>query len=185
MVDGRSLDQVNEKLAASSLRIAVVPIGQCELLERNARFMRVKGQDDLAILRELYDEINDVAMKEYSGLDDRVLGQLNPPTLDPLSEKGLEYRIVSISFGARGGRAGGEGASEGADEGAGAGHGRCHLGRPLRRLRPLPRCPDRRQGLRRREERRPGVCDAAGCGEEALGGDRPERFVGRDYQAIR
>ena len=165
------LDQVNEKLAASSLRIAVVPIDQCDFLEKNARFMRVEqyrrlvdnikrdgcltsvpfavrrgeryailsgnhrvkaardaglsevmvlytdreltraqqvaiqlshnaiaGQDDLAILRELYDEINDVALKEYSGLDDVLLGKLNPPELDPLSEKGLEYRIVSIAF---------------------------------------------------------------------------------------
>ena len=172
-----NLPHVNDKLAASGLRVAVVPIGQCELLERNARFMRVEqyrrlvenirrdgcltsvpfavrrpgataaedryvilsgnhrvkaaqdagltevmvlytdrgltraqqvaiqlshnavvGQDDLAILRELYDEVNDVALKEYSGLDDLVLGQLNPPTLEPLSEKGLEYRIVSIAF---------------------------------------------------------------------------------------
>jgi hypothetical protein len=171
------LDRVNEKLAASSLRIAMVPISQCELLEKNARFMRVEqykrlvenirrdgcltsvpfairhagatpqedrytilsgnhrvkaakdaglaevlvlysdrqlshaqqvaiqlahnaiaGQDDLAILRELYDEINDVALKEYSGLDDVVLGRMEPPDLDPLSEKGLEYRIVSIAF---------------------------------------------------------------------------------------
>jgi hypothetical protein len=165
------LDRVNEKLAASSLRVAVVPISQCDLLEKNARFMRVEqykrlvenirrdgcltsvpfairhgerytilsgnhrvkaakdagltevtllytdrelshaqqvaiqlshnaiaGQDDLAILRELYEEINDVVLKEYSGLDDVVLGRLNPPELDPLSEKGLEYRIVSIAF---------------------------------------------------------------------------------------
>ena len=165
------LERVNEKLAASSLRVAVVPIGKCDLLEKNARFMRVEqyrrlvdnikrdgcltsvpfairhgdrytilsgnhrvkaagdagltevmvlytdrelthaqqvaiqlshnaiaGQDDLAILRELYDEINDVALKEYSGLDDVVLGRLEPPNLDPLSEKGLEYRIVSIAF---------------------------------------------------------------------------------------
>jgi hypothetical protein len=173
------LDRVNEKLAASSLRVAVVPISQCDLLEKNARFMRVEqykrlvenirrdgcltsvpfairhagstgsphgdrytilsgnhrvkaakdagltevtllytdrelthaqqvaiqlshnaiaGQDDMAILRELYDEINDVALKEYSGLDDVMLGKMNPPDLDPLSEKGLEYRIVSIAF---------------------------------------------------------------------------------------
>lgn len=171
MVEGQSLDKVNEKLAASSLRIAVVPIEQCDFLEKNARFMQVEqyrrlvenirrdgcltsvpfailqagryrilsgnhrvkaakdaglteimllytdreltraqevaiqlshnaivGQDDLAILRELYDEINDVALKEYSGLDDVLLGKLQPPNLDPLSEKGLEYRIVSIAF---------------------------------------------------------------------------------------
>ncbi|MBI5725028.1 MAG: ParB N-terminal domain-containing protein [Planctomycetes bacterium] len=171
MVENQSLGKVNEKLSASSLRVATIRMDQCDLLEKNARFMRVEqyrrlvdnirrdgcltsvpfavksgdrytilsgnhrvraardaglaeimvlytdqelsrarqvaiqlahnaiaGQDDLAILRDLYDEINDVALKEYSGLDDVVLGQLNPPELDPLSEKGLEYRIVSIAF---------------------------------------------------------------------------------------
>jgi hypothetical protein len=182
-----ALNVVNEKLSASSLRMAIVPISQCDLLEKNARFMRVEqyrrlvdnikrdgcltsvpfairsgdpsthttgsgqagsgqvryrilsgnhrvsaakdaglteipvlytdreltrqqqvaiqlshnaiaGQDDLAILRELYDEINDVALKEYSGLDDVVLGKMEPPSLDPLSESALEYRIVSIAF---------------------------------------------------------------------------------------
>jgi len=58
----------------------------------------IAGQDDMAILRELYDEINDVALKEYSGLDDVVLGRMNPPNLDPLSESHLEYRVVSVCF---------------------------------------------------------------------------------------
>jgi hypothetical protein len=165
------LAQVNAKLSASSLRIAVVPIEACDLLDKNARFMKVEqyrrlvdnikrdgcltsipfavqqgsrfkilsgnhrvkaakdaglteipvlysirelthqeevaiqlahnaiaGQDDLTILRELYDEINDVVLKEYSGVDDVMLGRMDPPDLDPLSEKGLEYRIVSIAF---------------------------------------------------------------------------------------
>ena len=171
MVEDEPLSKVNEQLAATSVRIAMVPIGQCDLLEKNARFMRaeqyqrlvsnvkrdgcltsvpfavkngerflilsgnhrvqaakdaklseilvlysarelspaqqraiqlshnaIAGQDDLAILRELYDEINDVALKEYSGLDDVVLGRMNPPQLDPLSETALEYRVVTIAF---------------------------------------------------------------------------------------
>ena len=171
MVERQALEEVNSKLAASSLRIATVALDQCDLVDRNARFMKAEqyrrlvdnirrdgcltsvpfavrqgdrytilsgnhrvraardaglkeiivlyseqemshqqqvavqlshnaivGQDDLAILRELYDEINDVALKEYSGLDDVVLGQMNPPELDPLSESQLEYRIVSIAF---------------------------------------------------------------------------------------
>ena len=51
MVDNQSLDtltspasvaSVNEKLSASSLRIATVRIDQCDFLEKNARFMRVE-----------------------------------------------------------------------------------------------------------------------------------------------
>lgn len=173
-----SVNAVNAKLSATSVRMAVVPITQCDYLEKNARFMRaeqyqrlvenikrdgcltsvpfairttdpadpaqfrykilsgnhrvkaacdaglaeipvlytdqelthaqqvaiqlshnaIAGQDDMAILRELYDEINDVALKEYSGLDDVVLGRMEPPDLDPLSESHLGYRVVSIAF---------------------------------------------------------------------------------------
>lgn len=171
MVEEQALEDVNARLAPSSVRIALVPIAQCDLLEKNARFLRVEqyrrlvenirrdgcltsvpfavrradryailsgnhrvkaaqdagltevlvlytdrqltraqqvaiqlshnalvGQDDLAILRELYDEIQDVALKEYCGLDDVALGKLEPPQLEPLSEQGLEYRVVSIAF---------------------------------------------------------------------------------------
>ena len=171
MVENATLESVNEKLSPTSVRMAVVPISQCDFLEKNARFMRaeqyrllvdnirrdgcltsvpfairsgdrykilsgnhrvkaaqdaglaeipilytdqdlshqkqvaiqlshnaIAGQDDLAILRELYDEIADVTLKAYSGIDDVVLGRMDPPDLDPLSEKGLEYRIVSIAF---------------------------------------------------------------------------------------
>ena len=171
MVEEQPLDKVNEQLSATSVRIAMVPIGQCDLLEKNARFMRAEqysrlvknvqqdgcltsvpfavkngerflilsgnhrvqaakdanlseilvlysarelspaqqraiqlshnaivGQDDLAILRELYDEISDMALKEYSGLDDATLGLMNPPQMDPLSETSLEYRVVTVAF---------------------------------------------------------------------------------------
>ncbi len=166
-----TIGSVNKKLLAAKLQVAKVRISDCDLLEKNARFMQVEqyrrlvdnirrdgcltsipfavkqkgrytilsgnhrikaakdagleevmllyteqklnraqqvaiqlshnaiaGQDDMAILRELYDEINNVAWMEYSGLDDVLLGKMIPPELDPLSEKGLEYRIVSIMF---------------------------------------------------------------------------------------
>ena len=42
MVENEPLSQVNDQLAATSVRIAMVPIGQCDLLEKNARFMRAE-----------------------------------------------------------------------------------------------------------------------------------------------
>ena len=42
MVESEPLDKVNDQLAATSVRIAMVPIGQCDLLEKNARFMRAE-----------------------------------------------------------------------------------------------------------------------------------------------
>jgi len=171
MVEEQALREINRRLAASSLRLALVNLDDCELVEKNARYMtaqqfrrlvenikrdgaltsvpfamrrgekylilsgnhRVRaareaglkeivilytdkqlsrqeqvavqlshnaivGQDDLAVLRELYDEITDVALKAYSGLDDEALGRMEPPKLEPLSEADLEYRVVSIVF---------------------------------------------------------------------------------------
>jgi hypothetical protein len=173
MVDQASLGQVNERLSASGshLRVAVVPLSECDYLEKNARYMPVEqyrrlvenirsdgaltsvpfavrrdgrylilsgnhrvraagdaglsdvlllfteadlsrqqqvaiqishnalvGQDDLAILRELFDELDDVTLRGYSGLDDATLGRMEPPKLEPLSDAQLEYRIVSIGF---------------------------------------------------------------------------------------
>jgi len=171
VVADQALEKVNERLAKSKLSMAVVPVAECDLLEKNARFMRVEqykrlvanirrdgcltsvpfaikrdgrylilsgnhrvraardagltevpllyteeelsreeqlaiqlshnaiaGEDDMTILRELYDEIEDVMLKGYSGIDDTMLGKMDPPDLDPLSEKNLDYRVVSIVF---------------------------------------------------------------------------------------
>ena len=42
MPESEPLENVNKQLAATSVRIAMVPIGQCDLLEKNARFMRAE-----------------------------------------------------------------------------------------------------------------------------------------------
>jgi len=167
----QALAKVNRKLSKASLRIEIVPVEKCRLLEKNARYMKAEqyrqlvenigrdgcltsvpfgvkegdgflilsgnhrvqaardaglkeipllyttakltrdqqlaiqlshnaivGEDDLAILRELYDEIGDLDYRQYSGLDDAALGAIQAPPLDPLSEQALEYRVVSVVF---------------------------------------------------------------------------------------
>ena len=44
---------------------------------------------------DLREDAPDVLVR---GLDDVVLGRMNPPQLDPLSETALEYRVVTIAF---------------------------------------------------------------------------------------
>jgi len=169
-----SLEAVNQKLeqAAMPIRLAVVPLDQCRLVEKNARWMpaeqyrrlvenirrdgcltsvpfavreddghytilsgnhrvqaardaglaeilllytdkqlsrqervaiqlshnAIVGQDDLAILRELYDELTDLELRAYSGLDDVTLGRMDPSSLESLSDVPLDCRVVSIMF---------------------------------------------------------------------------------------
>ena len=108
------------------------------------------------------EEINDVALKQYSGPDDVFLGKLKPPELDPLSGKGLECRIVSIAFLPEEVERAEKLFAKMLEQATGG----C-LGQPLRRLRPLPRRPHRRQGCRGREEHGNGVRAAVGFGGEA------------------
>jgi hypothetical protein len=64
------------------------------ILSHNA----ISGQDDLQTLRELYEEIQDVDLRYYSGLDDTTLEKMEKLSLPPLSEIPLEYRQVAFVF---------------------------------------------------------------------------------------
>lgn len=58
----------------------------------------IVGEDDKAILKELWDEINDVDMKEYSGLDDKLLEELEKIQMPAIKDVGLEYSNMSFLF---------------------------------------------------------------------------------------
>ncbi len=64
------------------------------ILSHNA----ISGQDDLQTLKELYEEIQDVDLRYYSGLDDITLEKMEKLSLPPLSEIPLEYRQVTFVF---------------------------------------------------------------------------------------
>lgn len=54
------------------------------------------GEDDPVLLRELYNEIEDLTLKYYSGLDDKLLKQLEPVDIGPLADVHLDYRAVTF-----------------------------------------------------------------------------------------
>lgn len=59
----------------------------------------IEGQDDPAILRELWEDIGDVDWKGYSGLDEETLDMLSKlPTLDPIADVQLDYRTIEFLF---------------------------------------------------------------------------------------
>jgi hypothetical protein len=69
-----------------------------ELLARQLSHNAIAGQDDDAVLAQLYDEIEDVDWREYSGLDDDQLNLMEKASVEPLSEVGLEFQSVSLIF---------------------------------------------------------------------------------------
>jgi tetratricopeptide (TPR) repeat protein len=58
----------------------------------------ITGQDDPAMLRELFEELEDIAEREYSGLDDKTLELLESVSVESLNEADLDYASVQILF---------------------------------------------------------------------------------------
>ena len=56
------------------------------------------GQDDMAILKELYGAIDDISMKKYSGLNDETLKLLEKVSADSISSPSLDYQIINMLF---------------------------------------------------------------------------------------
>lgn len=56
------------------------------------------GEDDLATLKALYDEIDDIDARAYAGLDDKTLELLHQVDLESLSEANLDFQTVLLTF---------------------------------------------------------------------------------------
>jgi hypothetical protein len=69
-----------------------------ELLSRQLSHNAIAGQDDATVLAALYDEIEDVDWREYSGLTDDELALMEKAIVEPLSEVGLDFTTVSLIF---------------------------------------------------------------------------------------
>lgn len=58
----------------------------------------ISGQDDLAILKQLYESIDDIEFKAYSALDDETLEMLDKVTTQSMSGEGLKYEMLNLLF---------------------------------------------------------------------------------------
>lgn len=56
------------------------------------------GEDDPIILRELYQAIESLDLKDYSGLDDKLLGSLGKVDMAGFSEARLDYAALTFLF---------------------------------------------------------------------------------------
>ncbi|MEU0839454.1 ParB N-terminal domain-containing protein [Streptomyces sp. NPDC005962] len=58
----------------------------------------IAGQDDPAILKELYDELETVEWRQYTGLDDKALELLEKVDVASLGEANLDFASVQFMF---------------------------------------------------------------------------------------
>lgn len=58
----------------------------------------IAGQDDPATLKELYDELESVEWRQYTGLDDKALELLQKVDVSSLGEANLDFASVQLMF---------------------------------------------------------------------------------------
>lgn len=58
----------------------------------------IAGQDDMAILKDLYEAIDDFEYKEYCGLDDKTLELMEQVGKEGLSAFSFEYQVLNLMF---------------------------------------------------------------------------------------
>lgn len=74
------------------------PLNKSQRLAIQLSHNAISGEDDTNILSKLYQEIDDLEMKEYSGLDDKTLALLREAQVDSLKEPKLEFQTLSYVF---------------------------------------------------------------------------------------
>lgn len=58
----------------------------------------IAGEDDPGTLKELYDSLEDVDWRIYSGLDDKALALLDDVGVDSLTEANLDFQTVTMAM---------------------------------------------------------------------------------------
>lgn len=74
------------------------PLNKSQRLAIQLSHNAIAGEDDASILAKLYQEIDDLEMKQYSGLDDKALNLLREAQVDSLQEPKLEFQTLSYVF---------------------------------------------------------------------------------------
>jgi len=69
-----------------------------EIRARQISHNAINGEDDLATLKQMYEEIDDVDWRAYSGVDDKTLELMEQVDLSSLAEANLEFQTVQIMF---------------------------------------------------------------------------------------
>lgn len=105
--DGRFLvlsgnHRVKAAKAAGLAEIPIIfptqPLTEQQELAIQLSHNAIAGQDDPVILKELWDQLSDVNLKMYSGLDDKQLGALLKMPMPALSDVRLDFRTTTFLF---------------------------------------------------------------------------------------
>lgn len=89
---------IDAGLATITVKVITHPIPEARRVAIQLSHNSIFGEDDPAILKLLYQGIDDVDMKLYAGLDDKQLNLLDEVSIVSLSEANLQFQNISMTF---------------------------------------------------------------------------------------
>lgn len=81
-----------------TVKLWVKPLDQQKRLAMQLSHNALVGEDDPVLLRELYEEIADIDLRQYSGLDDHILGLMADVNSAALKEAQITFQTLNFTF---------------------------------------------------------------------------------------
>ncbi|TDB79626.1 hypothetical protein E1182_11980 [Micromonospora sp. KC721] len=85
-------------LTAVNVIVVDQPLSRARQVALQLSHNAIEGEDDPATLKQLYEELDDVDWRAYSGLDDKQLDLLAQVDLEGLSEANLDFAAIQLAF---------------------------------------------------------------------------------------
>ena len=85
-------------LAEVDVIVVDQPLSRARQIALQLSHNAIEGEDDPATLKQLYEDLDDVDWRAYSGLDDKSLDLLPQVDLEGLSEANLDFATVQLVF---------------------------------------------------------------------------------------
>ncbi|OJF13312.1 ParB N-terminal domain-containing protein [Couchioplanes caeruleus] len=94
----RVMAAIEAGVEAVDVMVVDQPLSRARQVALQLSHNAIEGEDDPATLKHLYDELDDVDWRGYSGLDDKQLGLLADLDMEGLSEANLDFASVQMVF---------------------------------------------------------------------------------------
>lgn len=94
----RTKAAIEAGLTAIDVIMTSDPLTEAQRIAIQISHNSISGQDDLATLKNLYEKILDIDMKEYSGVDDKTLELLKKVKPVSIGEANLKFQTLSLVF---------------------------------------------------------------------------------------
>ncbi|MCW3838585.1 ParB N-terminal domain-containing protein [Micromonospora yasonensis] len=94
----RVMASIDAGLAEITVMVVQQKLSRARQVALQLSHNAIAGEDDPATLKQLYEELDDVDWRAYSGLDDKQLDLLAQVDLEGLSEANLDFATVQLVF---------------------------------------------------------------------------------------